>query len=359
MTAAPANDPEAQASPDRHLHFVGSLPQFRTAEQALRWQVGDLAGRLRRLCGGETGDRLLWFVPVVKALKVSPKVRVVRDGDWSGYDDTDRLAVRRGERLRGADVPLRLAGFAAEELHALAAMGHPATAGLPLQVGIPGYLDMALFTFGPVGMARAVHAFFQALAAEIRTVHAAAGDTVVFQLESPAALVAVNTMPRPLRRPAARLLARLVARQAAAAPRGSRFGVHLCFGDLGHRAASRPHDAAAVAELADALIRRWPKGRTLEYVHLPLAAAQEPPSVDPRYYAPLRRLGARTDTALVAGIAHEAQSREDQRTALRLAEEALGRRVDIATSCGLGRRSPLQAEEAATAMLALSGADGA
>lgn len=357
MTAASANRPEAQASPERRLHFVGSLPQFRTAEQALRWQVGDLAGRLRRLCGGETGDRLMWFVPVVKALKVSPKVRVVRNGDWSGYDDTDRLAVRRGERLRGADVPLRLAEFAAEELHTMAGMGHPATAELPLQIGTPGYLDMALFTFGPVGMTRAIRAFFQALSAEIRTVHATAADTVVFQLESPAALVAVNTMPRVLRRPAARLLALLVTRQAAKAPDGSRFGVHLCFGDLGHRAASRPHDAAAVAELADAIIRRWPKGRTLEYVHLPLAAAEEPPSVDPRYYAPLRRLRPLTASTLVAGIAHEAQSREDQLTALRLAEEALGRRVDIATSCGLGRRSPAQAEAATAAMLALSGTD--
>ena len=50
----------------RYLHFLGTLPQFDKAASALEWQLRDLDGQVRRLCGGETGDRLQWFVPLVR-----------------------------------------------------------------------------------------------------------------------------------------------------------------------------------------------------------------------------------------------------------------------------------------------------
>ena len=74
----------------------------------------------------------------------------MRDGDWTDYDDTDLLTVRRGQQPR---IPLRLAQYAAEDRAALESLVD-GDAGLPLQVGIPGYLDMALFAFGPVGAIR-------------------------------------------------------------------------------------------------------------------------------------------------------------------------------------------------------------
>ncbi|MEV4597124.1 hypothetical protein AB0K15_06940 [Amycolatopsis sp. NPDC049253] len=334
---------------DRRLHFVGTLPQFADAEEAFRWQRGELAGQLRRISGGETGRRLQWFVPVVKELKRSGAVRVVKDGDWTAYDDTDRLAARR---LEPGQIPLRIADDALAEFELLRAQGAPATTEQPLQVGVPGYLDMALFIFGPLGVFKHARAFLEAAGAQIERVHAEQRDRVVFQLELPLALIAVTATPLPLRRTMAEVMASLVTRQAARAPEGTRFGVHLCFGDLGHRALRQPRSAAPMVALANAVVRRWPAGRPLDYLHLPMSGGEEPPPTGAAFYAPLRRLRP-GPAVVVAGIAHE---RQDERAQLRVrdhVETALGRPVDLATSCGLGRRSPAEADGAVARMRSL------
>jgi hypothetical protein len=340
------------ADRSRRLHFVGSLPQFAGPGEALEWQVTRLAGRLRRLSGGETGERLLWFVPVVRALKRLPEIKILRAGEWTGYADTDRLKVRRGARLTVADIPLGLARYAREELDLIAEK--PGGGGeLPLQVGVPGYLDMALFVFGPLGVFRLWRVFLNALAAQVAEIHETAGDRAVFQLEVPAALVAVAATPPPLRPVMAELMAVLVTRQARQAPGDSRFGVHLCLGDLGHKAVRQLRDAGPVVVLANALVRRWPAGRRLEFVHLPMSGGDQPPSTDPDFYRPLLRLRIGEEVRIVAGVAHEEQDLAAQRKVRDLVERAVGGPVDIATSCGLGRRSAEQAERAVARMLAL------
>jgi hypothetical protein len=340
----------------RGLHFVGSLPQFPDCEAAFAWQNGELAGRVRQLTGGETGARTQWFVPLVKEIKQLPQIRVVKDGDWTSYDDTDRLAARRGARLTADRIPLRIAEYAAKELAALRAAGTPATRELPLQVGVPGHLDMALFIFGPAGLPRHAGAFRAAVAGQLAALCGTAQERerLVFQLEVPAALIAVASVPAPLRPPVARAMARAVARQAAAAPAGTRFGVHLCLGDLGHRAARHLRSAAPLVALAAALVRHWPAGRPLEYLHLPLTGGERPPSTDPAFYAPLARLRLPDGTRLVAGIAHEEAAAQDQAAVRDLVERAVGRRVDIAAPCGLGRRTPPEAERAVEAMRRLT-----
>jgi hypothetical protein len=329
----------------RRLHFVGTLPQFADPESALAWQASEVHGELRRWNGGETGARLLWFVPVMRALKASPKIRALRHGDWSGYDDVDRLAVRRGERLLPSDIPLEMVENFDHERALL-----PDT-DRPLQVSVPGYLDMALFTFGPTGVPRYARVFRDALTAQIAAIHARAGDGAVFQLEVPAALVAVAATPPPLRAAMADLMARLVTRQVADAPEGSRFGLHLCLGDLGHRALRQLRSADPLVRLANAVVRHWPSGRGLDFVHLPMSGGDQPPSTDPAFYAPLRSL--RTGCPVIAGIAHEEQDLADQVVVRRLVEDAVGTPVDIATSCGLGRRTPEQALRAVDRMRAL------
>lgn len=163
----------------------------------------------------------------------------------------------------------------------------------------------------------------------------------------------VVSAPPPLRPLLAEFLAHLVTRPVARAPHGTRFGVHLCLGDLGHHALKQLGDASPLVVLANAIARRWPAGRQLDYVHLPLSGGDIPPTADPSFYPPLRDLRLPEGTDLIVGIAHEEQDRETQLAVRGLVEDAVGRPVDIATSCGLGRRTPEAAIAAVAGMRAL------
>jgi hypothetical protein len=77
----------------------------------------------------------------------------------------------------------------------------------------------------------------------------------------------------------------------------------------------------------------------LEFVHAPFAAGEDPAPLDEAYYRPLSKLRLPADVRFIAGFVHEGLDVEANRRILGIIERLLGRRVDVATACGLGRRS--------------------
>ncbi|MFI7434301.1 hypothetical protein [Micromonospora haikouensis] len=318
----------------RRAHLVGSFPAGDAAE-AMRIVATRLGPSLDYLPDGETGDRRSWITTTIDRFRHHPALELSRPGDWSSYESTPRFRVRRGERLDADTIDLGIAAAAEASLPAYLDQ-RGTIGGGGLQIGIPGALDLAMFAFGPAGMLRYADRFADALTREMHDVHAAVGD-VLFQIEIPVELILLTRMPGPARKPLARLLAKRVSALAGAAPTGAQFGVHLCLGDLNHRALGALNDARPVVDLANALAARWPAGRPLRYVHGPLAAADLPPADDPAFYRPLRDLrlgGAR----FIAGYAHERQDLSTQQRVRGHLEDALGAPADVSTSCGLGRR---------------------
>jgi hypothetical protein len=339
----------------RAAHLVGSTP-FTNADEAIDIALDRLGGYLHTVPDGETGDRRNWIIHIIEALRVHPDLEVAREGDWSDYDRTPVFRVRKGHRLAAGSLDLQHvapfeAGYPAfvARRAAAAAAGIPGARDLAFQVGIPGDFDMALFVFGPTGPFRRRRPFADATLAEIERIGALAGRDasgradVVFQLEIPAELVFVARFPGPLQPLIASWLGGGVARLAARSPEGTRFGIHLCVGDMNHRALARLTDVTPLVRLANAIARAWPAGRSLEFVHAPFAAAVLPPPSPAtregsRFYAPLRGLRLPTRTRFIAGFVHEARPLAEQQETLALIESLVGRRVDVATSCGLGRR---------------------
>jgi hypothetical protein len=316
-------------------------------EQALT-SVGD---GLLALPDGETGERFHWIIHIVESLRAHPDLELVTDGRWTDYDDLPRFRIRKGHELRGLDFG-HVRAFEDSYPRYLEARPSP---GLPFQVGIPGDLDMALFVLGPPGPLRHRRPFADATVAEIEAIHARGGGDVVFQIEIPVELVAVARAPRPAQPAMAALLARGVANLARRAPEGARFGIHLCLGDMNHKALGRMSDTAPLVALANAIARAWPPGRPLEFVHAPFAAAEVPPPTAPRWYAPLDRLRLGPATRFVAGFAHEDQPLDDQRFIQQLIERSTGAPAAVSTSCGLGRRTPESAARALTRIRELAG----
>ena len=122
-------------------------------------------------------------------------------------------------------------------------------------------------------------------------------------------------------------------------------GIHLCFADLSNTAAITPSRFNRLVAFANALVRRWPRSHELAYVHLPFAAGQSPAPTEPAAYRALRGLNLPTSTRLVAGFVHEQPPLETLEDLLATIEQAHGAQVDIATACGLGRRTPETGDE--------------
>ena len=125
---------------------------------------------------------------------------------------------------------------------------------------------------------------------------------------------------------------------------GARIGLHLCLGDLHNMPMMQVDSLQPLVELSNRLVERWPQEHELVYMHYPLAAGNVPPSTDPDLYQPLTDVRLPESTHFVAGFVHEGLSYEENAGILRSIEEARGGTVDVASSCGIGRRSPEVAE---------------
>jgi len=328
----------------RSSHLVGSIPAA-DAEAAMRLAMSWLGPTLQTLPDGETGERRNWIHYIIEGFRDHPDLVLARDGDWSDYDRTPRFRVRAGRRLFGANLDFGHVPAAERSWPVFQRVrqqfGRP---DLTFQVGVPGDLDLALFTLGPAAALRHRRAFTEATIAEVRRIHALCGEDVVFQVEVPAELTLLARLPLPAQPVAARLLAKGVTDLAVAAPHGARFGLHLCLGDLNHRPFGAMTDAAPVVRLANAVARRWPVDRRLQFVHAPFAAANQPPPLDPAFYAPLAGLRLPAGVRFIAGFVHEDRSLDQQRQIRALLDRHLGRPVDVAAACGLGRRDAAAAE---------------
>lgn len=322
----------------RRAHLVGSIPG-ESAAAAMQLAMDTLGPKLRCLPDGETGVRRNWIIPIIESLRSHPDLQLAKEGDWSDYDKTPVFKVKRGHKLYGATMDFgHVAALTASQPAFEEIRREHNRPDLDYLVGVPGDFDMALFTLGPAAGLRHRRAFTEATVAEIARIHARLGDEAIFQIEVPIELIMLTKLPSAAHPLLARMFGRWVAGLAAAAPSGARFGVHLCLGDMNHRAFGAMKDVSPLVRLTNAIVSAWPAGRPLEFVHAPFAAADDPPPTNESFYAPLASLELPEYVQFIAGFVHEEQSLDDQRRVLALIENFLGRQVDISSSCGLGRR---------------------
>jgi hypothetical protein len=327
----------------RDAHLVGSLPGS-TPGEAMRTALDIVGPYLRSLPDGETGERRNWVISIIETLRTHPDLELKKQGDWSDYDKTPQLKIRKGRTLYGASLDFGHVAAVTESFPQFQqACADAGRSDLVFQEGVPGDFDLAMFTLGPASALRHRRAFTEATLTEIRNVAAITGKDTLFQIEVPVELVLLAKAPKQARSGLARLLARTVTGLASASPEGTRFAVHLCLGDMNNRAFGTMTDVSPMVLLANAVLANWPRGRPLEVMHAPFAAADHPATTDNAFYAPLGDLQLPSGVRFAAGFAHEAQSLSDQRTIRSMIEDRLQREVMIASACGLGRRNQLAA----------------
>jgi hypothetical protein len=323
----------------RRVHLVGTIPA-RTTHEALRLVIDSVGDRVTDwLPDGETGSRRNWIGRLVENLKNHDDLELAEEGDWSDYESTPQFRVKKGHIFNSVDLDY-FEHFEAswpEFQKVRSELGRP---GLAFQIGVPGPIDVAFAAFGfnPLAGFRNARPFESATVREVERIHAVAGTDVVYQLEIPIEVEVTNRMPAPIRTPGARWLARRILRVVNDSPNGTRWGFHLCVGDMNNEAYSRLRDAGPAVELTNALVSQFPSGRKIEFIHVPLAHGSIPPTTDPHFYEPLRGLDLPEGVRFIAGFAHELQGLDEQKEVRDMVEGLLGHPVFVASSCGLGRR---------------------
>ncbi len=325
----------------------------------MRTMLDGAGSRLRTLPIGET-RRYEFYVEPIFADLVSQGVLEVKPPGRRANPDRIYHRVPRGSELRGDAMDL---GYLREAEEALPIFGELRAASgrtdLALQIGMPSAVTMAFTGMGVSGIPTYRKAFADATVRAIADVRRSAGSDVVIQLEAPAELVFMakgQAVHRQL--DAAMGFGRGIAALAAAAPGGTRFGVHLCLGSRRNRARATLRTARPLVDLANSVVRHWPSGRPLEFVHGPLAARHLPESAQAEFFAPLADLALGPGTAFYAGFVDDVPSEAEQVETLHRIERGLGRPVDgVASPCGLGRRTREVAEALVGRAAALAAAE--
>ena len=342
----------------RQSLLVGSLP-FTDEAEAMAAALDSVGSSLTSLPDGEIGDRTETHPKGDRAAwvqTISDRCEADRD-NWTVIRPTKRNAegfsadYESGARLKPKHSPKDLAAHLDLGWNTFAKTSYPlfqaarAKAGRPdlkFQVGLPTAMGMTFGMMSPPNALRYAGAFTERLAFEANDIldFTEPGD-VQFQLEVPGELAMAYRLPKPAVGLALRTVTSLVRQIRPDAP----FGLHLCFGDLNNKALIHAPSLDKMVNFTDALIKRWPSSHELNYVHVPLAEANEPPPIDSDWYSPLAELDLPAGCRLVAGFIHDKRSDSEHDQILEIVEGLRGSTVDVACSCGLGRRDRETAEQ--------------
>ncbi|SHF36141.1 hypothetical protein SAMN05444392_11722 [Seinonella peptonophila] len=335
----------------RKTLLVGSLP-FKSEDEAMRQAVNVLGDTLISLPDGEIGE-------------ISEKYPLGKRSSWASYiiddfasDQKNWQLIKKGNYEQGSPVdydsiaklkpkksPVDLVRHLNFHYHEFFKQSYPIfqqlreekkLPHLKFQVGIPTGLVPALFAMQPLQAFRYIDAMNQRLAFEVNEILAEANQDVIIQIEIPAELGLAYKLPKFLMNFALKSLFNLIHYFSTPAS----IGIHLCYGDLKNKALTHPQSLHKIIYFMNQIIAKWPQTHQLSYIHFPLAEGDQPPTLSDAFYQPLKELRIPQETRFIAGFVHEKRSVDELKQIQAKIDELLGYPVDIACSCGMGRRTP-------------------
>ena len=320
--------------------LIGSVPLNSATEvfSSLAEHLGDAASRYP---DGETGDRINWVRWQRHVFDDNPDLELVAAKRLPGFNDTiDRpfYSLRANADLkRFAFKPLGYAAKATEsyaEFRRLKQKGS-IPKGVKFQVCMPTAVSLLSVFVNREQRAAMEPAMERAMQAEV--VHLATNiphDELVIQWDVCHELVGhdggIELHFDNILAEASERVARLV----DFAPPDVEVGLHLCYGDPGHKHVIEPVDTGTSVAFCNRIASL--AKRTVDYVHIPVPRGFK----SDEYYRPLEKITVPEATAVYLGLVHYTDGLTGTQERIALAKKHLKRPFGIATECGFGRRNP-------------------
>lgn len=336
----------------RAVLLVGSMP-FEDEETCMRRGLDALGPHLFSLPDGEIGEKTPAFPLGIRGSWVNYAMEILhRDtANWRALTEPKRgadgwpLSYQEFQKLEPLFSPQELPDRVNFGYDGFFRQSYPifkrlrSERDLPqvkFQMGMPTGSALGFMFADPADTLKYRDSFNTVLAREINSVLQEAGSDVLIQVEVPPELYAAYSMPSMM----AELSLHPIYDLLNKIDPGAHIGMHLCLGDFNNTSVVHPDTLSTMVEFSNRLVESWPRQHSLAYVHYPFAEGQVPPTTDASYYGPLAGIKLPQGTRFVAGFVHEKRTFDENAAILRMIEDARGQAVDVACSCGLGRRRP-------------------
>ena len=323
-----------------HAHLVGSVP-LGDAEAVFSMVADKLAGAIHRIPDGETGERTNWIRWQVHAFKACPKLELASAAvKIAGFQDTlarPMFKLRDGVDATGLELPAL--GFAREAIKSYATFARMQAAGsipagVRFQVSIPTAVPLAGTFIVPEHRATVEPAIERALAREVVEMAAAIPHgKLSIQWDVCIEIVGADGgYPLYYDKPVDGGIER-VCRHLGFIPSGVEAGIHLCYGDPGHKHLIEPKDLGTCVTFTNRGLAG--SSRPVSYVHIPIPRG----SLADDFYAPLQGLIVPTSAEIYLGLVHYTDGFAGTQARIKIAKRHL-EGFGVATECGFGRRDP-------------------
>ena len=316
----------------RQIHFVGSigLPDTETVLRTLADKVGERASAYP---DGETGVRTNWVNWQDAVFAAHPAFEMLAAAETPNLPN--RWKIR--DEMKGEPIQFDSIGYAEEAMKSWEVFRQLRDDGVippsvRFQVSLP--TPFAVFMRSdPADIPVVEPAYTAAMARDVAQIcDAIPHDSLTLQWDVAAEVIGYDgALPVPM--PREFFLdhtVNTIASLSEQIPEAVSLGIHLCYGDPGHKHIVEPEDMATLVRFANALVASCP--HTLDFVHVPVPRDRD----DDSYFAPLCDLDI-GDCRLIMGLVHLTDGVEGTRRRMATADRHLPD-YDIATECGFGRR---------------------
>lgn len=320
---------------DRAILLVGSIPL--QSASAVFDLVGSKLGRLaKRIPDGETGERKDWIMCQADVIKTAKGLEKGGTRELQGGYHFQLYQVAPGGEKSVAFGPLGYASAAISSYQVFKKMrteGKIPT-GTRFQVSLPTPIAVVMSFCEPASIQAIWPAYEARLKQEISEILGAIpprdlaiqwdiAAEICFILENPEM---ANVIPL-------EVLVASIARASEGIPTETELGLHLCYGDPGHKHVIEPKDTKLMVDLTHALTAAIK--HPIAFVHMPVPRNRD----DIAYFGPLKQLKLPPNTELYLGLIHLTDGIAGARRRVAAAKQIISD-FGVATECGFGRRPP-------------------
>lgn len=326
------------------VHLVGSVPLSNAA--SVFEAVGQiLEGRISRIPDGETGDRSNWIAWQLPLLKLNPVLEADRSkekptheqaSDGSAVDDSGFrfLRVKAGVDQSEMDFQTEYAkeAIASFETFSELQTSGKIPGGVRFQVSLPTPYAIASLYISPESWPQFLPAYERAIKRDLALITAEIPhEKLAIQWDVCMEVMAWEGQLQSPESDLAGYTFRSIASLCDAVPVDVEVGLHLCYGDPGHKHIVEPKNSEILVALANGITASTI--RALNWIHMPVPRER----VDDEYYAALANLELDSGCTLFLGLVHFTDSDDGAFERISAARKVVTN-FGIATECGFGRR---------------------